>query len=340
MIAEEIFGTTARGETARRFTLAAGRLRAQVTDHGAALLSLRVPDRNGAPVEVCLGYDTLEEYEAGRDYLGATVGRCANRIAQGRLTLGGRTYPLAQNDRGNHLHGGIRGFDRYVWQAEADGDTLRLMRVSPDGEEGYPGALTVCAEYELTEEALHLRYRAATDRDTAVNLTNHTYFNLNGGGTVLGHTLRLWAERYLPCDEACLCTGELREVAGTPFDFRSPRALGERIDTPDGQLRRAGGYDHCFALSGGGLRPAAVLAGERSGIVLTVETSEPGVQLYTANALARGRGRGGAAYGPRAGVCLETQHWPDAPSHPDFPSVLLRPGEVYASETVWRFSTV
>jgi len=310
-------------------------------------VALRSRDGAGRPGHVVLGHETLGGYLAGnRPYLGALVGRCANRIAQGRFTLDGRVHELACNDGPHHLHGGMRGFDKVLWSASAgtgpSGASLELRRVSEDGEEGYPGRLDVAVTFTLGEDdQLRLDYEATSDAPTHCNLTHHPYFNLDGTPDVLGHVLTLRAGRFLPVDAGLIPTGELRPVAGTPMDFTRPAAIGARIGADDEQLRRARGYDHCFVLDRGGqgLAPAASLAGPASGRLLEVLTTEPALQLYSGNFLdGTLTGRGGRVYGPRAGLCLETQHYPDAPNHPAFPSTVLRPGQVYRSTTAYRFS--
>lgn len=344
------FGTTADGRPVDLFTLRnRGGLTASVTGWGGIVTALSVPDRRGVLEDVVLGHDRLAGYLAGnRAYLGAIVGRCANRIALGRFALEGRTYTLARNDGANHLHGGARGFDQALWDArpfEAAGAAgVELSLVSPDGDEGYPGALTAQVRYTLTDaDALEIEYQARTDRTTLCNLTHHGYFNLRGGarGDVLDHVLQLHARRYTPVDAGLIPTGELAPVDGTPFDFTRPTPIGARIDLPHPQLQLARGYDHNFALDrpGPGLAPAARLVHPGSGRVLEVLTTEPGIQLYSGNFLDGSVvGKGGARYGFRAALCLETQRFPDAPNHPGFPSVALAPGEIYRSTTVYRFS--
>lgn len=321
--------TAARLENARGCSVT-------VLDYGATIQSLLVPDRTGRRVDVVLGYDTAAAYEAGDGYVGATIGRVGNRIGGASFSLGGVTYTLAKNDGENHLHGGVRGFDRRVWRMTAEGEALICERLSPDGEEGYPGNLNVRVTFTLTEDrALRVRYDADTDRDTPVNLTNHSYFNLNGGGSVLGHRLRINAERFCENDARCLPTGRLLYVEGTPFDFRAGKEIGAEIDADDAQLRRFGGYDHNYVLSG---RTAATLLGEESGIELTVDTDLPGMQLYTANSLTERAGKGGRTMLPHAAVCLETQLFPNAMNCWGFPSPVLRAGERLHSETTFSFS--
>ena len=331
------FGRTAAGEEvlAGRLENAAG-MAVTVISYGAAVQSIRVPDGRGGQVDVALGYDTVAEYEAADGYLGATVGRVGNRIGGARFWLNGQEYILAKNDGANHLHGGARGFDKYVWDMQAAADGVVCSRLSPDGEEGYPGALAVTVRFALTEDnALVIDYTARSDKDTAVNLTNHTYFNLNGGGSVLDHELRLSARRFCENDGGCLPTGRLLDVAGTAFDFRRAKPLGRDIGAEEEQLRLAGGYDHCFVLDGG---PAAELFSPATGIRMTVETDLPGVQVYTANGLGPRPGKGGAVMGPRDAVCLETQLFPNAMNCWGFPSPILRAGAQMTTRTAYRFA--
>ena len=301
-----------------------------------------------APSEVPWGLKALAGYLGDTGYLGAVVGRYANRIAGGAFSLGGQRYTLARNNGPNALHGGPQGFHKKVWAARVvsgpDGDTLELSCVSPDGEEGYPGTLTARVVYSLTADGgLRLDYSATTDAPTVVNLTNHAYFNLagEGSGEVLGHEMQLEADAFTPVDDTLIPTGELRPVAGTPFDFRTPVAIGARIDDPHPQLQAGGGYDHNFVVNRDDSKPslAARVVEPTSGRVMEVLTTEPGVQFYSANFLdGRITGKGGAAYERRCAVCLETQHFPNSPNQPEFPSTILRPGDEYRSTTIYRFS--
>ena len=330
------------------FTLTNGRgAEARVTSYGGALVALKAPDREGRFADVVLGFDSLEGYLAGNFYVGGIIGRYANRIARGRFTLGGIEYRLATNNGPNHLHGGERGFDKVTWAARplkvGGGSALELTYVSPDGEEGYPGELRVRVVYTLTDEnELRIDYGAVADRDTVINLTAHPYFNLagEGSGDVLGHLLTMDADSFLPVDATSIPTGELRPVRGTPFDFTVRTPIGARIDADDEQLRYARGYDHTFVIRGraGDLRRAARVEEPASGRALEVWTTEPGAHLYTGNYLDTVAGKGGRPYGPRAGFCVETQHYPDSPNKPDFPSTVLRRGEEYATTTVYKFS--
>ena len=339
---KESFGRTAAGAPVDLYTLTnSTTLQVQITNYGGIITSILAPDRSGVRGEVTLGFETLAQYMAGNPFFGALVGRHANRIANGRFTLNGVPYALAQNNGNNHLHGGLIGFDKVVWQAEETPGGLRLTYRSAAGEENYPGQLDVTVLYTLTEtNGLRIDYTAVADADTIVHLTNHTYFNLAGKGDILGHEVTLHADRFTPIDTTLIPTGELRPVEGTPFDFPTPHAIGERIDQPDEQLQRAGGYDHNWVLNGsGGLAMAASVAEPASGRVLTVSTTQPGVQFYTGNFLDGTLiGRGGALVNRRTGFCLETQHFPDAPNQPHFPSTVLRAGEAYAQSTVFEFS--
>jgi aldose 1-epimerase len=347
-IERKSWGTTPDGRTVELFTLTReGAPTVAVTSWGAYVVSIAVPDREGAVADVTLGYGSLAGYLEDQSFLGAVVGRYANRIAEGRFSLGGRTYELARNNGPNHLHGGPKGFGRRLWTprvvAGPEGDALELTYVSADGEEGYPGTLTATVVYSLTAEGgLRLDYSATTDATTIVNLTNHTYFNLagEGSGDVLGHEMQIESDAFTPVDETLIPTGEIRSVEGTPFDFREPRALGARIDAPDPQLRVGGGYDHNFVLRGtpGELRRVARVHEPESGRVLEVLTTQPGIQLYSGNFLdGTIVGKSGRPYEKRSGFCLETQHYPDSPNQPDFPSVVLEPGERYEETTVFRF---
>lgn len=308
-------------------------LRATILDHGGIVTSIHAPDRTGRHANVVLGHAEPEAYASGNTpYFGAIVGRYANRIARGRFILDGVPYALAVNNGPNHLHGGLRGFDKRPWTVDAVGpDHLVLSRTSPDGEEGYPGTLAVEVRYTLGADRLRIAYRASTDRPTVVNLTNHSYFDLSGAGDIRGHALRIGAARYLPVDENLIPTGELAPVAGTPFDFRSPTPIGLRIDADDSQLRSAGGYDHTWVLDGSA---AATVHEPTTGRILEVHTSEPGLQFYSGNFL-----DGSDGYARRSGFCLETHHFPDSPNHPAFPSVVLRPGATFESWTEYRFLT-
>lgn len=334
---QTLFGTTRDGRQVHRYTLASENLRLQVLDYGAAIQTLLVKDKDGRWRDVVLGYDTMEEYETRDGYFGACIGRVGNRIGKGVATLHGQTLVLAKNDGENHLHGGNRGFDKQLWQGQTDGDFVRFSRLSPDGEEGYPGNLEVSVTYRLTGNALQITYDALSDQDTLCSLTNHSYWNLNGEGSVLAHTLRVQAEAFLENDAHCLPTGRILPVEGTPFDFRSPKTLGRDIRENDRNLQNCGGYDHNFCLSG--KAPAAVLHSAQSGITMEVETTLPGMQVYSGNFLTRRRGKGGAVYNTRDALCLETQYYPNAMACEGFLKPILRAGERYHQETNYIFWT-
>ena len=342
------------GDPVDAFTLKnAHGLEARVITYGGIVVSLRTPDRAGRLDDIVLGFDSLDGYLNDSPYFGAIVGRYGNRIANARFTLDGATYDLAANDGVNHLHGGRRGFDKVVWKAAvlfgSDRTGVVLTYTSPDGDEGYPGALEARVTYELTDaNQLIVEYEATTTRATHVNLTQHSYFNLTGGAPrdVLDHELTLYASRYTPVDVSLIPTGELAAVEGTPFDFRDASAIGARIDHPHEQLRNGRGYDHNYVLDrndDGSLALAARVTDPSSGRTLRVWTTEPGVQFYSGNFLGQVgagiRGKAGRIYGARYGFCLETQHFPDSPNEPRFPSTVLRPGEEYRSRTVFAFGT-
>jgi len=311
-----------------------------VMSYGATLVSLYVPDRRGRLDDVVLGFDSLAGYLGPNPYIGATIGRYANRIAGGRFVLEGHEYQLAKNDGPNHLHGGIRGFDKVIWQAEPfsqpSGVGVTFSYLSPDGEEGYPGNLSCQVTYLLANNCqLEISYQATTDRPTHLNLTNHSYFNLSAGkkDNILDHELQIIASAYTPVDKNLIPTGEIKAVADTPFDFCQPVKIGERINQVHG------GYDHNYVLDNqGGLVLAARVFEPGSGRLLEFLTTEPGLQFYSGNFLdGTIRGKGGRTYGPRVAFCLESQHFPDSPNQPHFPSTVLRPGEVYQSKTIFRF---
>lgn len=338
-----IFGKTPEGADVAIYTLTNehGAI-ARVMDYGATLTELWMPDRDGKLGNVVLGLDQLDQYFAQTYYLGAVLGRVANRIANGKFTLDGKEYTLATNRAPNHLHGGPKGFDKRVWSSRAAtrGASVTFSYTSVDGEEGYPGRLRVTVEYTLTDQnELHIGYTASTDEPTIVNLTNHSFFNLAGRGTILDHILTLNARRYTPADATLVPTGELALVAGTPFDFTTPHAIGQRIES----LRAASnGYDYNFVLDGGpGPTPlAARIQDPHSGRVLEIRTSEPGVQFFTGNRFdGTVSGVGGMIFVQHAGFALEPQHFPDAVNHPNFPPVVLRPGQTFRSQTVYTFLT-
>ncbi len=346
------FGVTAEGQAVERITLShRDGLEVVVLTYGATLQAIRPPSRDGAVESVILGFASIDGYaESANPYLGATVGRYANRIAGGSLVVGGTTHQLSRNEGSNHLHGGHEGFDRKVWEIRScrgdDEPSLVLGYQSADGEEGYPGAVDVEVEYTLVHpDTLRMSYRATTDKATVVNLTNHSLFNLagEGAGDVLDHELTIYADQYTPIDEDLIPTGETASVEGTPLDFRAPTAIGQRIGEAFEQLRFAGGYDHNFVLrenGAGRLRRAALLTGRGGTRSVEIRTSEPGLQLYTGNRFdGTLRGAGGTLYGPYAGVALETQHFPDSPGNPRFPATDLRPGETYETVTELVFTS-
>jgi aldose 1-epimerase len=346
------FGKTKEGDAIHRYVLHNEKgLEAIVISYGATLVSLKIPDRYGKAADVVLGYDNLDGYEQDKSFFGATIGRYGNRIAKGQFTLDGAAFHLPKNDGPNSLHGGSRGFNKRVWTAVdrsgADAEVLELTYTSQDGEEGYPGTLKVKVTYTLPAQSNELRidYSATTDKDTVVNLTNHSYFNLSGVANqeILDHQLLLHAQEFTPVDATLIPTGELRPVAGTPFDFTKATAIGARINQDDEQLKFGRGYDHNWVLERrdrNGLQLAAEVFEPMSGRILEVLTTEPGIQFYSGNFLdGTVRGKGGQLYGHRTGFCLETQHFPDSPNHPNFPSTELKPGQVYRSTTVFRFAT-
>ncbi len=347
-VRREPFGQLPAGPGIDAYTVTnANGMAVRVLTYGGILQAIRVPDRSGHPDDVVLGYDSLAGYLRNSPYFGAVIGRYGNRIAKGAFTLDGQLYRLATNNGPNHIHGGVIGFDKVVWQAEPfqrdrEGGVV-LTHTSPDGDEGYPGTLVARVTYTLTDgDELIVDYQATTDRPTLVNLTQHSYFNLTGGGAhdVLGHELEISADRFTPVDATLIPTGALAPVAGTPLDFRTPVPLGARIDQADEQLRVGGGYDHNFVLNrpGPGLFLAARVYEPTTGRTLEIRTTEPGLQLYSGNFLdGTITGKGRQVYGRRSGVCFETQHFPDSPNHPDFPSTILRPGEQYRSRTVFAF---
>jgi aldose 1-epimerase len=347
-IERKAWGETSDGQAVELFTLSReGAPTVRVTSYGAYIVSILAPDRDGKMADVVLGYRDLAGYLGDTNFLGAVVGRYANRIARGEFSLGGKRYTLARNNAPNHLHGGPKGFHTKVWAPRIvsgpEGDALELATTSPDGEEGYPGTLTATVVYSLDADGgLKLAYSATTDAETVLNLTNHAYFNLagEGSGDILGHELQIEADSFTAVDETLIPTGEIRPVAGTPLDFREPVAIGARIDDAFPQLQAGGGYDNNYVVRGepGELRLAARVFEPGSGRVLEVLTTQPGVQLYSGNFLdGTVVGKSGRPYGKRSGFCLETQHFPDSPNHPEFPSVVLAPGERYSETTVYRF---
>jgi aldose 1-epimerase len=345
-VSKSSFGSVPGAGTVDLFTLTnANGVEIRAMTYGAIITAVRVPDRAGRFADVVLGFDNLEGYLKDHPYFGTVVGRYGNRIGGGRFTLNGQTYKLAQNNGPNHLHGGNKGFDKYVWKGEPlpDGRGVAFSRTSPDGEEGYPGNLAVRVTYTLTDKnELIVDYHATTDKATPVNLTQHSYFNLSGdpSTTILGHQLTIDADRYTPVDATLIPTGDLAPVQGTPFDFRKATAIGARIDQPHEQLKFGRGYDHNWVLNRKGSQPgfAARVVEPKTGRTLEVATTEPGVQFYTGNFLdGTIKGKGGQVYNQRAGLCLETQHFPDSPNKPNFPSSILEPGKEYRTTTVFTF---
>ena len=349
-ISEKPFGVTTDGKQAMLYTLVNKHgMEATITNYGAIIVSLKVPDRNGKIDDVTLGYSTLKEYIKATPYFGAIVGRYGNRIAKGKFTLDGKTYTLATNNNENHLHGGDKGFDKVMWDAEPvqryGAAGLQLTYHSVDGEEGYPGNLTSTVTYYLTNKnEIEIIYKATTDKATPVNLTHHSYFNLagQGNGDILGHQLMINADRFTPVDSSLIPTGELKSVKGTPMDFTTATLIGARVNQKDTQLKYGLGYDHNWVLNdySGNLQLAARVYEPTSGRVMEVFTTEPGLQFYCGNFLDGSNvGKGGKVYNHRNGFCLETQHYPDSPNQSGFPSTILQPGEKYKHRTIYRFKT-
>lgn len=339
------FGTMPDGKAVDLYTLKGTGVTAKVITYGARIQSVTAPDKNGKETNVVLGFKDLGGYLAdhGGTYFGAIVGRYGNRLAKGEFAINGKTYHVPVNNNGQSLHGGIDGFDNRVWSAKEIPMGVELTLVSPDGDQGYPGELTAHVRYTLHGHDLRIEYSATTTKPTVLNLTNHAYFNLagEGNGTILGEQIMINADRYTPVSNVLIPTGDLPSVAGTPFDFRTPHDIGERINATNDQLKIAGGYDHNWVLNGpaGTLKLAAKVVDPQSGRTLTVTTTEPGVQFYTGNFI-KDRvltGTGGQKYAYRGGFCLETQHFPDSPNHPKFPTTLLQPGKTMRSETVFSF---
>jgi aldose 1-epimerase len=345
---QEVFGKTADGQRVDLYTLTnANGVEAKITNYGGIVVSLKTPDRNGKMDDVVLGFDNLDEYLKGHPFFGAIAGRYANRIAKGRFTLNGVEYKLAVNNGENSLHGGTKGFDKSVWKARQvpakGGVALELTHFSPDGDEGYPGNLSVKVVYTLTDKnELRIDYSATTDKDTVLNLTNHSYFNLagQGSGDILKHVVTINADRFTPVDSTLIPTGELRGVKGTPFDFTTPTAIGARVDQDEEQMKFGQGYDHNFVLNGqpGTLRQAVKVSEPTTGRVMEVWTTQPGVQFYIGNFLTERGGKVGKVYNKRTGFCFETQHFPDSPNHPSFPTTVLKKGGRFQSTTVFKFS--
>jgi len=345
------FGKMPDGTSVEVFTLSDGTVEARIISYGGILVSLKTPDRNGNSADVVLGFDDLDGYVAnsngakGGAFFGALVGRYANRIANGTFTLDGKKYSLPINNAPNSLHGGPHGFNNVVWKAKEIADGVELTYLSKNGEAGYPGNLTATVRYTLEKGELKIDYSATTDKDTVVNLTNHSYFNLAGAGKgdILNHQLTLYASRFTPVDATLIPTGELKPVAGTPFDFTKATAVGARIDADDEQIKLGHGYDHNWVLNQqqpGAMTLAAVLQDPASGRSLEIRTTQPGLQFYSGNFLNGKPAGGGSVFEYRTGLCLETQHFPDSPNQAAFPSTILRPGQVYSEKTLLAFRTL
>jgi len=347
-ITDQPFGEV-DGQPVTLYTLDNGSMRVSITNYGGTIVSIEVPDREGNLGDVTLGFDTVAEYVEKSPYFGCITGRYANRIAKGKFTLDGTEYTLATNNEPNHLHGGVKGFDKQVWKASAraegeEGVSLILEWTSPDGDEGYPGALDTTVTYTLTpDNGIRIDYDATTDKPTVLNLTNHAYFNLagHGEGTILDHELMIAADRFTPIDETAIPLGPLATVEGTPFDFREATAIGARVKVEDEQLKNGLGYDHNFVIKDsrdGELQHVATVTDPGSGRVLEVHSTEPGLQFYGGNYLDGLAGKDGKTYVHRGGFCLEAQTFPDSPNRPDYPSPVLRPGETYEQTTIYRFT--
>jgi aldose 1-epimerase len=346
-ITRQPFGKTKDGIAVDLFTLSNNHgVEVGICNYGGLVIFLKVPDRDGKSGDIVLGYDKLGNYIKDSPYFGALIGRYGNRIAKGKFTLDGKEYTLATNNRPNALHGGLKGFDKVVWEpkilARYEGPSLELKYLSKDGEEGYPGNLSVAAVYTLTDDnTLKLEFTATTDQDTIVNLTEHSYFNLAGHGDILSHVVTIPADKFTPVDSTLIPTGELRPVEGTPFDFRTPTAIGARINQDDEQLKFGGGYDHNWVINKplGELGLMARVYEPTSGRVMEIWSTEPGLQFYSGNFLdGKNVGKGGWVYQFRNAFCMEPQHYPDSPNHPNFPSVVLKPGQTYQNTIIYRFA--
>jgi aldose 1-epimerase len=344
-LSKQPFGKTSDGTPVELYTLSDGAMKVRVMTYGGIVQSIEVPDRKGKLGDVVLGYDSVDKYIANSPFFGAIIGRYGNRIAHGKFQLDGNIFTLPKNDGENSLHGGTRGFDKVVWSAHMIENGVELKYLSKDGDQGYPGNLEATVRYTLVNKSLQIEYSATTDKDTVLNLTNHSYFNLagEGSGDVLQQRLKIDASRFTPVDSALIPTGDLKQVAGTPFDFKTPHSIGERVNESDEQLRNGKGYDHNWVLDrkpGGELVEAASVEDPSTGRILRVLTTEPGLQFYSGNFLDGSIvGKAGHVYGHRSGFCLETQHFPDSPNHKNFPSTELKPGERYHSVTVFQFDT-
>lgn len=348
-ISKAEFGKTKDGQNVEAYTLTNNNgMMVRIITYGGTITEIWVPDKNGKFADVALGYDNIEGYENGKAFIGALIGRYANRIGKAKFSIDGVEYKLPANDNGNQLHGGIKGFDKVVWTAEPitnkNSISLKLTYYSKDGEEGYPGNVHATVVYSLNDKnEIEMDYSATTDKTTVVNLTNHAYFNLAGAGSgdILSHKLMIDADKFTPVDATLIPTGELRNVEGTPMDFRKPAAIGSRINDDYDQLKLGKGYDHNWVLNkkGNELKLAAEAYEPESGRVLDVITTQPGIQFYSGNFLNGSEiGKGNIPYKHRYGFCLETQHFPDSPNKPEFPTVILKPGEKYSSKTIYKFS--
>jgi aldose 1-epimerase len=346
-VTKQPFGKTPDGTVVDIYTLKSGAIEAHIITYGGIVQSLKVPDKSGKSADVVLGFDSIEGYTGGAKpnppFFGAIIGRYGNRIAGGKFTLDGKTYQIPQNDGTNALHGGTKGFDKVVWKGKEIPHGVELTYTSADGDQGFPGNLTTVVRYTLQGKDLKIEYSATTDKATVVNLTNHSYFNLagQGSGDILKHEVKINASHYTPVDDKLIPTGELAPVDGSPFDFSKPTTVGARIEAENDQLKKGHGYDHNWVLDNGGkFSEAAEVYDPSSGRVLQVLTEQPGVQFYTGNFLdGTITGKDGKVYGHRTGLCLETQHFPDSPNHPKFPSTELKPGQKYHSVTIFRFSS-
>lgn len=344
---EENFNTTIDGKPVKLYWIQNAKLKMAMTNYGGRIVSLFVPDKNGHLIDISIGRSAILEYvESAEAYFGATIGRVGNRIAKGKFRLDGQDFSIPTNNNNNALHGGYKGFQDVVWDSDQPSEhSLVLNYISPDMEEGFPGNLRVKVTYSLTEEnSLKIEYEAKTDKPTIVNLTNHTYFNLNGegSGTILNHSLEIFANKFTPVDVGLIPTGKLKDVTGTPFDFTSSHTIGERIEADNEQLKFGGGYDHNFVLNGlkeNGVNYAAKVIGDKSGIVMKVYTQEPGIQFYSGNFMASENIlKSGAKDDFRTAFCLETQHFPDAPNQSNFPSIRLDPGQIYRTVSEYKFT--
>ena len=343
-VTKQPFGKMPDGTPVDIFTLNDGTVEARIMSFGAIIVSLKTPDRHGKMEDIVLGFDTLDEYVANsHNFYGAVIGRYANRIAHGTFTLDGKQYSLPKNNGENTLHGGPNGFYNVLWTPKQINNGVEFTYLSKDGEEGFPGNLTAKVKYTLEKGALRVEYSATTDKPTVVNLTQHSYFNLagQGNGDILDDQLTLHASKFTPVDASLIPTGKIKSVEGTPFDFRKATRIGDRIEANDEQIKLGGGYDHNWVIDGkaGEMREAAEVYEPNRGRVMTVSTDQPGIQFYSGNFLTGSKGKGGAPYPRRSALCLETQHFPDSPNHPDFPSTVLRPGQTYDTVTVFKFST-